>query len=125
MINVRVNYTADIIDKLLMYLKISIQGSNKDMSYRKEFVRTVIDVEKLFQGGIGHFIGQSLSMGLAEAADFELKFPFKRVITGSLCFRNLRVYYNYFLSFAGHLQRQKLLYHRPVHPVFAGERFLG
>lgn len=63
----------------MMYIKISIIDEKNGMKYRKEFMRTAIDVPKLFNGGLTSVIGQTFLNGLAEAADFDLKFPIKKV----------------------------------------------
>lgn len=64
----------------MMYVKLGIIDVKNGMKYRKEFMRTAIDIRKLFNGGgMMSFIGKTLLSGLAEAADFELKFPLKMV----------------------------------------------
>lgn len=82
LITIRFNILAEQVDQLMLYVKIGIIDDNNGMKYKKEFIRTAIDIPKLLKGGgILSFIGKTVLSGLAEAADFELKFPLKRVLT--------------------------------------------
>lgn len=80
MITIRINIVAEEVNELMMYVKIGIIDVRNGMKYRKEFMRTAIDIRKLFNGGgMMSFVGRTLLSGLADAADFELKFPLKKV----------------------------------------------
>lgn len=77
--NLKVNLTTEILERMTAHIKffhLNVQG---DKQYRKEFMRTSFDLEKLFSGGITSFIGMTFFGGLSEAADFPLKFPLVRV----------------------------------------------
>lgn len=77
LINLNINVTTEILERMTMHIKLFYQG---DKDYRKEFMRASFDMEKFFNGGVTSFIGMTFLSGLAEAADFPLKFPLKRVI---------------------------------------------
>lgn len=63
-----------------MHIKLGIIDVKNGMKYRTEFIRSAIDITKLFSGGgMLSFLGKTVINGLAEAADFELKFPLKKV----------------------------------------------
>lgn len=79
LITVRFQFHCEYVDKLMMYIKISVIDDKDGMRYRKEFMRTAIDVPKLFNGGLTSMIGRTFLNGLAEAADFDLKFPLTKV----------------------------------------------
>lgn len=84
MITIRINIVAEEVNELMMYVKIGIIDVRNGMKYRKEFMRTAIDIRKLFNGGgMMSFVGRTLLSGLADAADFELKFPLKKVKNAS------------------------------------------
>lgn len=72
-----INLTTEVLEKMTVFVKLFYQN---DKQYRKEFLRTSFDLEKLFSGGVDSFIGKTIFGGLAEAADFPLKFPFRKVI---------------------------------------------
>lgn len=77
LINLQINLTAEILEKMTLFLKLFHQG---DKQYRKEFMRASFDLEKLFRGGVDTFIGKTFFGGLAKAADFPLRLPLMRVI---------------------------------------------
>lgn len=90
--SIHINFTGERCDNFLVHTKLFIQGDDKDKRYLKEFMRFTIDARKVLNGEMGmSFISQTIMSGLAEAADFELKFPFKKVIVSypiqKKCFR--------------------------------------
>lgn len=58
--------------KLRLYLKVMLK---EDQEYRRELLRTVIDVEKLTKDLQGNVILRNYMKDLKKAMDFELKFP--------------------------------------------------
>jgi len=66
-------------DKVLVYLKVSFPLNDQDKNYQREFLKTTIDAERLFQGVTGNFVAKSLSENLLKSLDFEPKFPLKPV----------------------------------------------
>lgn len=76
LLTIEINLTAEVLEKMTVYVKLFYLSDNH---YRKEFLRTSFDLEKLFGGGVESFIGKSIFGKLAEAADFPLKFPLTRV----------------------------------------------
>lgn len=76
LINLKINLTADILEKMTVCIKLFQQS---DMEYGKEFMRIAFDLEKFLNGGISSFVGKTFLGGLADAADFPLKFPFTKV----------------------------------------------
>lgn len=88
LINLKINLTADILEKMTVCIKLFQQS---DMQYRKEFMRIAFDLEKFFNGGISSFVGKTFLGGLADAADFPLKFPFTKVNNRVQRFTTLKI----------------------------------
>lgn len=76
LVTLEMNLTAEILERMTIFIKLFYQN---EKNYRKEFIRTSFELEKLFSGGVDSFIGKSFFGGLSEAADFPLKFPFTKV----------------------------------------------
>lgn len=68
------------IENLIMYLRVNTREDKYDEDFRKPFFRTVVDVKKLLTGTYGNYIATTLMDGIKKSTDFELKFPFKKVI---------------------------------------------
>lgn len=62
--------------KVRLYVKIVVK---EDQEYRKELLRTAIDVEKLYKDLQRNVILRNYMSDLKRAMDFELKFPLKPV----------------------------------------------
>lgn len=77
--DIHINFTGEQCDNFLVQTKMYIQGDDKDKRYLKEFMRFTIDGRKVLNGEMTPFITKTIMTGLADAADFELKFPFKKV----------------------------------------------
>lgn len=67
------------IQKLMAFIVMKVPENDKDKNYQKEFFRTSIDFQKIFNGVQGSFISKILTESLFKHADFQLKFPFKKV----------------------------------------------
>lgn len=68
------------ITKANMYLTVT---SGKDINRK---LRTVVDIEKVFNGIYGNIVIRSVMENLAKSIDFELKFPFAPVGDFSIFF---------------------------------------
>lgn len=79
--SIHINFTGEQCDNFLVYTKMFIQADDKDKRYLKEFMRLTIDARKVLNGGMSPFVTRTIMTGLAEAADFELKLPLKKVIS--------------------------------------------
>lgn len=76
------NITVDsfvCIDKMLVYFKVCIPENENDFKYRRELVRTTIDVQKLFKGVIGNPIINVVIKAFYKSIDFEPTFPLRPV----------------------------------------------
>lgn len=65
------------IDEMKIYVKVLLP--DKDETYNNEILNSVIDVKKLLNGIQGNFLAKSIMENLVKSADFDLKFPFKKV----------------------------------------------
>lgn len=77
-VNVVAN-TSEDIEKMMFYLKFKVKENPRDDKYKKEFISVVIDVKKLLSGVYNNFISQTMMDIVKNSADFELKFPLKKV----------------------------------------------
>lgn len=68
-----------VIEKMMMQLKIMVPADDNDKSFQKEFFRTSIDVQKLFNGIQGNFIVKVMMENFFKSIDFEPKFPLQKV----------------------------------------------
>lgn len=65
--------------KMLVYLKVNIAEDQNGSQYKRELLKTVIDIEKLFKGSQGHFLIRSFINNISRFMDFKMKFPIKPV----------------------------------------------
>lgn len=68
------------IKKLVAYGRFNVPESQYDHKYRKELLRTVVDVEKVFKGVTTNFLARSVLDVLKGRVDFQSSFPIKKVI---------------------------------------------
>lgn len=76
------NFTAQTfvgITKIWIYMKINFPEDENDKNFRKEFIRTVINVEKALNGRSGNFLTNKIGESFMKSSNFELKFPLKKV----------------------------------------------
>jgi hypothetical protein len=71
--------TLNVIVKLLVYVKIRIPENENDKNFRKEVVRTVVNVEKAMKGAHHSFFVGKIVETFANSCDREIKFPLKKV----------------------------------------------
>lgn len=64
---------------MLVYVKINVEENKDDRDYKKEFLRTVVDVEKLSKGGQLNFLVAGYMENVKKFLDFEIRFPFQPV----------------------------------------------
>ena len=69
------------IEKVVSTVVIKIPASSKDKEYQREVFRTSIDFQRFFNGVEGGFISKVIRENLLKSIEFDLKFPFKAVIT--------------------------------------------
>lgn len=67
------------VKKLLVYVSIRLPESRNDEQYKREFLKTTFDVEKLFNGIFSNVLGRSFMENFRSSANFELKLPLKTV----------------------------------------------
>lgn len=65
--------------KILLYVKVRIAEDQSDSMYKREFFRTVIDLEKLFKGSQVNFLVKAYIDNIKKFMDFKVKFPMKPV----------------------------------------------
>lgn len=68
-----------VIEKMMVQLKLMVPSDDNDKSFQKEFFRTSIDVQKLFNGVQGNFIVKVIMENFFKSIDFEPKLPFPKV----------------------------------------------
>lgn len=61
--------------KMLLYIKISVPENEHDSHYKKELLRTVIDVEKIFKESEATFMVKAVINNIRRFMDFKVKFP--------------------------------------------------
>lgn len=69
------------IEKLVAYGRFNVPENNYDHKYRKELLRTVVDVEKVLKGVTTNFLSKSVMEVLKSSLDFQFNFPIKKVAT--------------------------------------------
>lgn len=67
------------VTKILMYLKVKLAEDENDWECKREFVRTVVDVEKAVKGAQANFLIAAFMENLQRFTDFEVKLPFQPV----------------------------------------------
>lgn len=80
--NAIVNVTIGInkpLTKLLIYAKINMAENEHDREFKREFLRTVFDFEKISTGSRLNFIIAAFVENLKKFMDFQLRFPFQPV----------------------------------------------
>lgn len=68
------------IEKLVAYGRFSVPENSYDHKYRKELLRTVVDVEKVLKGVTTNFLSKSVLDVLKKSIDFQCAFPIKKVV---------------------------------------------
>lgn len=67
------------ISKILLYATVRIAEDQSDSKYKREFLRTVIDLEKLFKGSQNNFLVKVYIDNIKKFMDFKVKFPMEPV----------------------------------------------
>lgn len=67
------------VDKVLAYGRFNIPESSDDTHFRREMLRTTVDIDKLFKGIGTNFITKSILKDLKGNLNFEPKFPLRKV----------------------------------------------
>lgn len=67
------------ITKVLIYVTLRFAENENDRDYKREFLRTVFDVEKWYKGAQINFLIKAFMENLRRFMDFEIKLPFKPV----------------------------------------------
>lgn len=78
----RINVNIDSffeVTKILIYLKIRTPENENDREFKRELIRTVVDVEKVIKGVFGNPVIQAITKDLLKSINFPLKFPFPPV----------------------------------------------
>lgn len=69
------------ITKILLYVTVRIAEDQSDSKYKREFIKTVLDLEKVFKGSQNNFLVKAYTDNLKKFMDFKVKFPMKPVST--------------------------------------------
>lgn len=77
------------VEKMILYVTISLPENTADKLYRKEVVRSVFDVEKILKGIRGVPVIGAIMDDFFKAADFEARFPFPPVSCKEECLKFL------------------------------------
>lgn len=67
------------VDRVLAYGRFNIPESPDDKHFKREILKTTVDIEKLFRGIATNFITKSILKDLKGNLNFEPKFPLKKV----------------------------------------------
>lgn len=68
------------LQNILLYFTISVPENEHDVRYQREYIKRLIDIEKLLKGiNRSSFIAKPLLDSIANFMDFEPKLPFKKV----------------------------------------------
>jgi hypothetical protein len=81
-INFSANLTFDhlvVVSKMWCYIVIRILQDNNDKNYQKEFIKTVVDVEKAINGVQKNPIVALIAGSFVNSIEQGLKFPLKKV----------------------------------------------
>lgn len=65
--------------KILIYVKVRIAEDQSGSQYKRELLKTVIDLEKLFKGSQVNFLVKAYINNIEKFMDFKVKFPMKPV----------------------------------------------
>lgn len=99
------------IEKVLAYGLVTIPENRDDKCFKKELLRTTVDIDKIFKGIATNFITKSIVNDWKANLNFEPKFPLKKVGNRSINSRNIK-----FSAIPGTYQMFQLEYHRSVLP---------
>lgn len=80
--NAIVNLTIEIykpLIKMMVYVKINVPENKDDRECKRQFLRTVVDVEKLSNGVQQNFLVAGYMENVKRFLDFEIQFPFRPV----------------------------------------------
>lgn len=69
------------VTKILVYVRVRLAEDQNDREYKREFLRTVIDVTKMFSDSQTNFLLKGFTESLRQFMDFEIKFPLPPVRT--------------------------------------------
>lgn len=72
-----INY--EVVEKLILYLTVNVPRDSYDRKYRKEFMKTTVDLVKLHRGVTGSFLGKLIKNFYFEAMNLEPEFPIPKV----------------------------------------------
>lgn len=67
------------VDRVLAYGRFNIPENTDDKYYKREILKTTVDIDKLFKGIATNFITKSIMKDLEGNLNFEPKFPLKKV----------------------------------------------
>lgn len=67
------------ITKLFVYVSVRIPENRNDREYSREVIRTVVDLEKVFNGLQSNPLVKGYADNILKHVDFEIKLPFKPV----------------------------------------------
>lgn len=68
-----------LVTKLVAYVSFRVPESQNDREYKREIVKTVVDVEKAFKGLQSNPIVKTYAANLVKFVDFKVQLPFKPV----------------------------------------------
>lgn len=67
------------LSKVVTNIKIDIPENDRDQEYRREALRTTMDVGKFFKGIQGNFFAKAFSENFFQSINFVPAFPIKKV----------------------------------------------
>lgn len=67
------------ISKILLYATVRIAEDQSDSKYKREFIKTVLDLEKVFKGAQNNFVVKAYVDNLKKFMNFKVKFPMRPV----------------------------------------------
>lgn len=68
-----------VVETMMIYGKVFLQQDEGDVDYKKEIITGVFDLEKTLRRANKDFVLKSILEAVTKSAEFEFKFPFKKV----------------------------------------------
>jgi hypothetical protein len=90
------------INKMWCYFTLKTPQDENDKTYQKEFLKSVVDVDKALQGNQINPIVSMIASSFLKAGQQDMKFPLKKACFTFELFEDFN--FNFVLQLLGHLQ---------------------
>lgn len=78
-LNVDCDIIAESISKIVSYLNLRIPENSRDKEYKKDILRTSVDIQKFFEGAHSNILVQAFIRSILDSMNIEPKFPITKV----------------------------------------------